>query len=309
MENKVTLTIGIPAFNEEQNIQTLLETIMRQKQDTFNLEKILVYSDASSDKTNQLVEEYEKKYSQIELIKGKEQKGKYSRMNELFALSKTDILIILDADIALGGNKFIEYLVTYLISDSGALSVSARNVLLRPQRFEARMLYTYFTLWDNFLLNAITGDIPNHFTGTATAFKGSYASTLRIPPNVNNPHHFLYLAAKSKNGFRYCAQAVVLQHAPATISELNAILTRKIMQSDSVLEAMFGKETIQKLHYVPKKAKVRAVLKSFLYDPLYTPLALLITIYASRMSGYLKKDSSQLWKINTSTKRAIAYEE
>lgn len=309
MKNKVTLTIGIPAFNEEQNIKTLLEAIMLQKRDTFILKKVLVYSDASTDKTNQLVEECGKKYSEIKLIKGKKQEGKYSRMNELFALSNTDILIILDADIALGGNNFLEYLVTYLIADPGALSVSARNVLVRPQKFEARMLYTYFTLWDNYLVNTLIDDIPNHFTGTATAFKGSYARTLRIPPKVNNPHHFLYLAAKSKNGFRYCTQAVVLQHAPATFNELNAILTRKIMQSDTVLDALFGKETIQRLQYIPKKAKVTAIIKSFLHDPFYTPLALVITVYASRMGKYLQKDSSQLWKINKSTKKAIIYEE
>ena len=40
----LAVTIGIPAYNEEANIAFLLEDILKQRQETFQLKKILVIS-------------------------------------------------------------------------------------------------------------------------------------------------------------------------------------------------------------------------------------------------------------------------
>ena len=48
---KPTLSIGIPAFNEEANIYFLLKDLLSQKMDQFNLERIIVNSDGSTDDT------------------------------------------------------------------------------------------------------------------------------------------------------------------------------------------------------------------------------------------------------------------
>src|SRR5882757_1314182 len=100
---KITLTIGIPAFNEEKNIENFLLSLFKQKLQKVKLDKILVYSDCSSDKTNEIVKKLSKKYPIIMLIEGKSRKGKYFRVNQMFALNKSDVLILLDADIALVG--------------------------------------------------------------------------------------------------------------------------------------------------------------------------------------------------------------
>lgn len=206
---KPTITIGIPAFNEEQNIEALLLGIVDQKFSRGVLKEIVVYSDASTDKTDTKVAAMMKKSSVIKLVKGKSRKGKYYRMNQLFAACKTDILIIMDADIAMVGKTVIEVLVKKLLSDPKALAVSAKNIFVRPKGFIPRVLYRHFTLWDNILLNLLGSDSPGQFSGTMTAFRGSYARGLTIPQAVQNPHLFLYLAAHSKKGFRYCPDAKV----------------------------------------------------------------------------------------------------
>ena len=50
-----TLSIGIVAFNEEANIAHLLKTILDQKIESVLMMEIIVVSDASSDKTDEIV--------------------------------------------------------------------------------------------------------------------------------------------------------------------------------------------------------------------------------------------------------------
>ena len=51
MVKKQTVTIGIPAYNEEQNIGVLLSKLLAQKQIHYKLKEILIYLDGSIDHT------------------------------------------------------------------------------------------------------------------------------------------------------------------------------------------------------------------------------------------------------------------
>jgi glycosyltransferase involved in cell wall biosynthesis len=305
---KTTITVSLPAFNVEQNIEELLLAILNQKLSKFELKEIIVYSDASTDKTDEKVKAMTKVSSKIKLVTGKTRKGKYYRMNELFAMCKTDILIIMDADVAMVGNSFINKLANGLVSDKNALAVSARNIFVRPEGFVARILHRHYTIWDNILLSLLSSDSPSQFSGTATAFRGVYARQLSIPTSVQNPHLYLYLAARSKNGFRYCMDAQIRQYVPSNMHEVKTVLVRKIMQPDKKLDNLFGENTIRSLQVIPKKIKLQAVIKSFFEDPFYTPLAICMTLYIGRISRHLGKNTTQLWEINNTTKKKITYE-
>jgi len=63
------ITIGIPAYNEEKNIGNLLNDILNQKLEHNILEKILVISDNSTDKTDEIVSSFMKRYDNIQLIR------------------------------------------------------------------------------------------------------------------------------------------------------------------------------------------------------------------------------------------------
>src|SRR5258708_3989324 len=98
---KITITIGIPVFNEEQNIEGFLMSLLDQTMEKTILQEILVYSDNSTDKTNAIIKKLEKKHPIIKGYFETERKVKYFRVNEMFRKNKSDILVILDADIAL----------------------------------------------------------------------------------------------------------------------------------------------------------------------------------------------------------------
>ena len=282
MKNKITLTIGVPAFNEEQNIELLLRSILEQKLVNFVLEKILVNSDDSTDKTNDIVKKLAKDHKVISLIENKSRKGKYFRVNELFQKNKSEVIIILDADIALVGDQFCETLACALVSDPKAQMMVAHNVLIRPQGFIAKVLHTHFMLMDYIRLSAPNFQTADNFYGSATAYRGDFARSLHIPTNLLDPHFYIYLSAKKVDGFRYCLNAKILQYPPGTIKDLKKLLNRTIGKRDKELEKKFGIELIDQAHYMTTKAKIKGTIKCFFWQPFYTPLAILLSIYIGR---------------------------
>ncbi len=304
---KTTLTIGIPAYNEEQNIEGFLRSLFEQKLHAVTLEEVLVYSDSSTDKTNTIVHKLKKTYPKIKLIQGKSNKGKYRRVNELFHKNKSEALVILDADIALEKDDFLETLINTFISDKKALMVAANVKLVQPEGLIARIIHANFVFGDLMRLSVPGYDIAPNFHGAATVYRGSFSKTISIPTTVSDPHLYIYLTAKKQNGFRYCPQASVLQYAPTTIADVKQLMQRSIGKNDPVLETIFGKEMIEQVHVVPRKAKFIAVWKSFLIQPLYTPLAIMISFYLGHMVKPAKVDKSPIWKINKSTKKPFTY--
>jgi glycosyltransferase involved in cell wall biosynthesis len=70
---KPTVTIGIPAFNEEANIAHILKALLKQDTSKYILEKIIVSSDASEDNTNAIVKSL--KSPLIDLIENTKRDG------------------------------------------------------------------------------------------------------------------------------------------------------------------------------------------------------------------------------------------
>jgi len=82
---KSTLTIGIPAYNEEANIGLLLNDITLQKNRNYILKEIIVVSDGSTDSTVKKVEQAS--IQSIKLIINKKRTGLANVQNPLQKLS------------------------------------------------------------------------------------------------------------------------------------------------------------------------------------------------------------------------------
>ena len=304
---KTTVTIGIPTYNEEQNIENILRSLMQQQTDTVSLQEIIVNSDASSDKTNAIVKRLNKKYRIITLIENKERKGKYFRVNQLFHKTKSDVLVILDADIALKGDKFLETLVTSLMADKKAVMTAAHVELIRPDGFFAKVMDTTFVFGDFMRLSVPGYDIAANFHGAATAYKKSFIQKVNIPTNLSDPHVYIYYMARKVKGFRYCMDAVILQNPAVTMKDIRQLMQRSIGKEDKELKKIFGKKMIHDANIIPKKAKIKGLIKCFLWQPFYTPLAVVMNYYFAKFARPEKVDKSPIWEINSSTKKPIIY--
>ncbi len=97
------ISIIIPALNEERFLPVLLESLLAQTDDDF---EVLVVDGGSKDKTIQVAEKYKKKLSRLEVIRSPKASLPYQR-NLGAKLAHGDWLVFVDAD-----SVFLPYFIT-----------------------------------------------------------------------------------------------------------------------------------------------------------------------------------------------------
>lgn len=109
-----TVTLMIVAHNEEKVIQEKMENVLKIDYPKDKLE-ILVSSDNSTDKTNQIVKSFiEKNQSnKIRLYEVKERKGKTNAQNEAAKTVKSEILVMTDANSIIEKNAIKEIVSSF----------------------------------------------------------------------------------------------------------------------------------------------------------------------------------------------------
>lgn len=106
---KPSVSVGIPAYNEEANIGHLLREIIAQRQSNFRLKEIIIISDGSTDGTVGEVKKF--KDNRINLVIGESRIGQAARQNEIIRRYKGDILVIVEADTLPVDSYFVENLI------------------------------------------------------------------------------------------------------------------------------------------------------------------------------------------------------
>lgn len=147
---KLTITIGIPAYNEEANIGNLLSSVLSQKGNNFELKKIFVISDTSNDETDKKVSEFNDK--RIQLIRNKRRQGQIFSQNLIFSLSKTDVVVLLEADTLLKENEYLQNLITPICKKQSIGLVQGNIEPLAPKTLIEKILTTQFTIYHNFII-------------------------------------------------------------------------------------------------------------------------------------------------------------
>jgi len=107
----IDCSIGVFAYNEAQNIGHLLYALQNQVTQDVNIKEIIVVSSASTDKTDEITEQFAEKDSRIRLITEKKRNGKSTAINLFIKEAKSNILVIESAD-TIPENDVIEKLVS-----------------------------------------------------------------------------------------------------------------------------------------------------------------------------------------------------
>src|SRR6185437_12418364 len=110
---KQTVTIALSAYNEESNIKNFLLSLLVQKEEGFLLKNIIVISDGSTDSTVKIAKSVKSK--KIQIIDSKIRMGKSVRLNAIYRMLDTDILVQSDADIILKGPNVLRNIIKPLL--------------------------------------------------------------------------------------------------------------------------------------------------------------------------------------------------
>ncbi len=152
-----TLTIVIPAFNEEKTITDLFNKVSRVNVPGFRKQIILI-NDGSTDKTLQKIEKIKnrkKLNSKIEIISYKNNMGKGYAVRQGILKSKGELLIIQDADLEYDPENYHD-LIEPFVSKNADVVYGSRFITNKPRR----VLYFWHFVANNlitFLSNILTG--------------------------------------------------------------------------------------------------------------------------------------------------------
>ncbi|HEY50424.1 MAG TPA: glycosyltransferase [Dehalococcoidia bacterium] len=97
-DRRITASIGICAYNEEQNIGHLLMSIQNQVLHKLEIVQIVVVSSACCDGTEDIVRHFQDGDQRIHLITEAKRRGKAAAVNLFLRASRGDICILVSAD-------------------------------------------------------------------------------------------------------------------------------------------------------------------------------------------------------------------
>ena len=97
-QGQIGVTVGICAYNEEQNIGNLLQALVSQKTEVARIDEILVVASGCTDRTPEIVDGFQRGHKQVQLVVESERRGKASAINEILQRAKSDVIIMEGAD-------------------------------------------------------------------------------------------------------------------------------------------------------------------------------------------------------------------
>jgi cellulose synthase/poly-beta-1,6-N-acetylglucosamine synthase-like glycosyltransferase len=206
--------IGICAYNEENNIKTLLTNLISEQNLPKNC-RILVVCSGCTDRTPLIVNEFEKRDAKIEGIIEPSRSGKANALNNIFkkARESADVLVLVNAD-ALPKRGSIKKLLSKLVNSK------AGAVFAQPVPFKGFRGVSYGivnVIWR--LHHAISLHQEPKLSGELCALR---VSCLReIPENVATDEPYIELAIREQGyDILYAPEASVYIRCPTNAADL-----------------------------------------------------------------------------------------
>ena len=301
MKKKLSLSIGIPAYNEEKNISHLLSSIISQRRGNYSLESIVVACDASKDNTKEIVQKYQKKYKVIKLIDGKIRIGKSERIKGFYKLNKSDILITLDGDIALANNNFINEILT-LFKDEKVGLVGAKDLPCTPQNLFEKIAFVANQIWFETRKDLMGGDSLHNCHACALAIRKEVSKKIHIPNGLIADDDYIYFKTlEAGYRFKFATDTIVYFRLPNNPTDY-LIQSSRFLKLKNFIANNLG-DWVYSYYKVPAKYKIKGLCTMFLKEPLFTPLAIILEI-ASRLvrAQSVENRPKGLWTPVKSTK-------
>lgn len=279
MAKKLTLTIGIPAFNEEKNIKHLIKSILKQKTSNFVLKNIIVVSDGSTDNTNNEVKSIKSK--KLKLVTGKKRLGKRLRINFLLRSFSSDVILLLDADITLENDSVLTKHVEKFLQNPKVMLVSSNSHPSKPSGFIEKAIYSTLIVYLHTRESLQSGNNIYGCTGACLGLRAEFAKNLTIP-EITADDDYIYLECISKGYlFRYAKESKVSYKLPKTIRDYLRQAFRSTPQATKHDLGLLHQKQLLIEFSRPKKVILEGVviaLKANLIGTIYISLVKLLCI-------------------------------
>lgn len=129
------ISVIIPTHNRGNRLHKSIESVLNQ---TYREIEIIVVSDGSTDNTEEVVKNYQKKYNFIELISVFPNKGANNARNEGIKASKGDFIAFLDDDDEWLPTKLEKQMEVFMSNEAIGLVYSEINVIYAKENVKYR---------------------------------------------------------------------------------------------------------------------------------------------------------------------------
>lgn len=296
--NKISTTIGIPAYNEEANIGRLVRDLLSQVGNNYILNHIIVFSDGSKDNTVKILKQIDDKL--IIIIDNKIRRGKSFAQNQIIGMCESDVLVLLDADIILEDEHFIEKIIAP-ISNGNADLVASAVTEANPSTLFEKILYVSTKIKNEVYEKFENGNNVYTCRGVARAFsKKLYKKFTFITSIGEDAYSYFYCVA---NGFNYSfvKDTRVIFRLPANFKD-HKNQSMKFFKSQELMKQKFGKELVDSSYKLPKLILINSLIKNFIKYPTLTILYFIVLIFLKLQSFFQTKEATELWDISISSK-------
>ncbi|HLE48715.1 MAG TPA: glycosyltransferase [Patescibacteria group bacterium] len=298
--NKPTLTIGIPAYNEEGNIEKIIKSLFLQKEYNFELQKILVVSDSSTDNTNTILKTI--KHTKFEYMIMNKRSGQPNVQNEIIKKSNSDLLLLLNADVLLPDKYFLENLISEikLFDKDNVGIVSVETVSATPKSFFERVIvdgrefkkFAYKTWKQGNNIYMCHGRGRLFFR----RFYKNFVWDDKYPEDA-----YSYLKCLKKGFlFKFIKKPKIIFRSPSVFQDYKKQSDRYYEGKKKLLK-IYNKNLIEKEYKVPVLIWVYAFLKNIITHPLFLGY-ILIYIYNFFNKKYSNRRYS-IWDFSLSSKK------
>lgn len=290
-----SLSIGIPAYNEENGIKSLLASFLSQVEEGFVLKQIIVMCDGCTDNTAKAAREVGD--PRIMVVDDRRRCGKSARINKIFKFFEADILFLVDADIVINDDFLLSKIVNG--TDFGRAGLVGIDAMPLPARntFE-KVIETGVFIRKEISRNWKSTKNYLSFMGCFLGLDGKFAKSIRLPQGLVNNDGYLYLKAKQL-GYetKYIPYLNIYYKSPAGLSD-HFLQSSRYRKSQEELQNYFSTPLFEE-YTIPFAVLFKSAFLFLLKRPIYTFLYVGVLFLAKIRKS---KNVTSRWEIALSTK-------
>ncbi|MBV9178162.1 MAG: glycosyltransferase [Nitrososphaeraceae archaeon] len=287
------VTIGIPTFNEGQNILNLLRALETDIPRDYLISEIIISDDSSDDTPEKVYGFLTSSSLNIKFIHHNGRRGAAAAWNEIFERSMGDIIVLYDADIIVG-QRCTERLVS---SIWGKIGLCASN----PKPIKVKGIAAGASIFISDWLRSVRNNRLSQYTvmGRAMSIRSDIAKKISIPDDIIAID--LYVHCKVLEcGFDvvYNDNAVVYFYPPTRISDFLSQVVRATNGHRQIRDCI----SRFKIN-LPKLVRTIEIIRNMFINPFGVLSVIVCCALIPFYKVKLKETNSAKWHTAKSTKQ------
>lgn len=263
MDQTIKLSVGIPAHNEELNIKSLVQSLLNQIATGFVLHEIIVVSDGSTDRTtgevNSILD------TRIKLVNKTERKGQSVRQNDILNMFSGDVLLLLNADVALGNPNTLSQMVSILKSNEKIGVLSPVVLPLPAKSFFERVINYSVSFKQDMYENLNNKNNIYLCHGRARLFSGKFAKQFKFPIGLSEDAFSYIYCIENGFEFKYADKVKVFYRSPKNLKDHLKQSKRFFLERNKLT----NNTSNSNYYFLPKLLVLKKSAQYFLMNPLY----------------------------------------